>query len=158
VTIGLGLYRADVNTGAPRRRTLWEEGRRPGGLVALAAGLALLAVAALDARIFDHVTLATDLVCVCPPLAMATVFGVLAMTARGAVGDPADGFLQALVSGLAHHARALVVGYGLTLGLLALRKVALANAGVLRSSATRGRGQRDRSAGSRHPVDAPVSR
>ena len=39
-----------------------------------------------------------------------------------------------MVSGLAHHAGSLVVGYALTLGILALRQVALRNAGAIRSS------------------------
>ena len=39
------------------------------------------------------------------------------------------------MSGLAHHSGALVVGYALTLCLLALRQVALSNAGVLRGLA-----------------------
>jgi hypothetical protein len=146
-------YRARVSTDAPHRRTLWEEGRQPGRLVAVAAGLAVLVVVTLDSLLFDDITLLTDIVFVvvcgaaaltvrprdffvvgvCPPLLMATVFAVLAVVARGAVADPADGFLQAVVSGLAHHARALVLGYAVTLLLLALRQVALRNAGAIRS-------------------------
>ena len=38
------------------------------------------------------------------------------------MADPGDGFLQAVVSGLAHHAGSLVVGYALTLAILALRQ------------------------------------
>jgi hypothetical protein len=43
-----------------------------------------------------------------------------------------------VVSGLAHHARALVAGYGLTLALLALRQVAIRNAGRIRAHTTGG--------------------
>jgi hypothetical protein len=75
-----------------------------------------------------------------PPLLMAGTVAVLALLSRGSVADPADGLLQAVVSGLAHHARALVIGYVLTLGVLALRQVAVRNAGAIR-------------AGVRHPVD-----
>ena len=76
---------------------------------------------------------------VCPPLIMGGVFTVLAVLAPGALAEPSDGFLQAVVSGLAHHAGALVVGYGLTLGLLALRQMALRNAGAIRAAAKRSR-------------------
>jgi hypothetical protein len=145
-------YRADVSTGATHHRTLWEEGRRPGPLVAVAAGSALLAVVLLDLLVARELTLFFDiafvLVCgaaalavrpreffvigVLPPLLMAGMVGALAVLARGAVADPCDGFLQALVSGLAHHAGALIAGYGLTLALLALRQVAARNAGTIR--------------------------
>jgi hypothetical protein len=136
-----------VSTDAPRRRTLWEEGRQPGSLV----------VAGIDLLLFRDVTLLTDVVFVgvciaavlmvqprdffvvgvCPPLILAGVFAVLAVLASGALGDPSDGFLQIVVSGLAHHASALVIGYGLTLGLLAIRQMALRNAGALRAGARR---------------------
>jgi hypothetical protein len=36
------------------------------------------------------------------------------------------------VSGLAHHSGSLVAGYALTLAILALRQVALRNAGTIR--------------------------
>jgi len=68
-----------------------------------------------------------------PPLLMAATVGVLAVLTRGSVADPADGFLQSLVSGLAHHAGALVAGYVLTLAVLALRQVAMRNAGTIRA-------------------------
>ena len=149
-------YRADVSTGATHQRTLWEEGRRPGPVVAVAAGLALLAVMLLDLLVASELTLFFDisfvLVCgaaalavrprdffvigVFPPLLMAGMVGGPAIVARDAVADPTDGFLQALVSGLAHHSGALVAGYGLTLALLALRQVAARNAGTIRRGRT----------------------
>ena len=109
----------------------------------------------LDVAVFDRLTLLFDigfvLACagaallvrpreffvigVFPPLLLAGTVAVLALVDRDAVADPRDGFLQALVSGLAHHAGALIVGYGLTLGLLALRQQALSHQGVLRNSA-----------------------
>jgi hypothetical protein len=154
-----GFYRADVSTGAPHhppsRRTLWEEGRRPARLVVLAAGVLLLAVVLLDRLAFGHLTLFFDvafvLLCtaaalavrprdffavgVLPPLLMAATMAVLGVWSRGTAADPTDGFAQALVTGLAHHAGALVAGYGLTLAVLALRQVALRNAGAIRSRA-----------------------
>lgn len=72
---------------------------------------------------------------VLPPLSMLVIVAILAAFDRAAVADPADGFGQATVSGLAHHAGALVAGYTLTLGLLALRQVALRNAGAIRHGA-----------------------
>jgi hypothetical protein len=67
-----------------------------------------------------------------PPLLMlASVVGT-AVVDRSAVADRNDVLVQAVVSGLAHHAGALFVGYALTLTVLALRLVALRNAGVIR--------------------------
>ena len=139
---------------APQSRTLWEEGRKPGRLVASVAGLLVLAAVLLDLLLFDDLTLVFDvafvLICVAaalavrprdffvigvyPPLLMAGTVAVLAVLTPGVVAEPADGFLQAVVSGLAHHSGFLVLGYALTLGILALRQVALRNAGVLRHS------------------------
>ena len=141
-----------MSTGAPHRRTLWEEGRRPGRLVANAAGLVLLLVVLLDLAVNRQLTLFFDLsfVVVCvgaalavrprdffligvfPPLLMAGIFAVLAIVARGLVADAGDGLLQAVVSGLAHHSGYLVVGYVITLALLAVRQVAMHHSGSLR--------------------------
>lgn len=157
-------YGARVSTMAPHHRTLWEEGRRPGLLVAAVAGLALLCVAALDLAAFSGLTLLFDvafvMVCtaaalavrprdffvpgVLPPLLMAATIAVIATAWRGAVADPGDGFLQTLVSGLAHHAGALTVGYGLTLAVLALRQVARRNSGAIRTGARQRRPERTR--------------
>ncbi len=143
-----------MSTAASHRRTLWEEGRRPGRLVANAAGLLVLLVVLADLTISRDITLLFDvafvLTCVAaalavrprdffvvgvlPPLLMAGTFAVLAMIFRGAIADPADGFLQAVVSGLAHHSGSLVVGYGLTLVVLAIRQVAVRNAGTIRAA------------------------
>jgi len=142
-----------VSTGAPHRRTLWEEGRRPGPLVVVAAALLVLAVVSLDLLAFEGLTVLFDigfvLVCtaaalavrprdffvigVFPPLLMAGTIAVLSVQSPGTVADPGDGFLQSLVSGLAHHAGALVVGYALTLMVLALRQVAMRNSGTIRA-------------------------
>lgn len=143
-----------MSTSATHHRTLWEEGRKPGRLVANAAGLLVLLVVLVDLSISRNLTPVFDvafvLVCVAgalavrprdffvigvfPPLLMAGTVAVVALLFRSAVAEPRDGFLQAVVSGLAHHAGALVVGYALTLCLLALRQVALKNAGAIRAS------------------------
>jgi hypothetical protein len=154
VTTVPSLYRARVSTGTSHRRTLWEEGRRPGRLVVNAAGLLVLLVVLVDLAISRDVTILFDiafvLTCVAaalavrpqdffvvgvlPPLLMAGTFAVLATVFRSAIADPADGFLQAVVSGLAHHSGYLVLGYGLTLAILALRQVAVRNAGSIRTN------------------------
>jgi len=171
VTPPTGAYGAAVSTVAPHRRTLWEEGRRPGPLVTLAAGLLVLAAVLLDLQVSTDLGLLFDvvfvLVCigaalavrprdffmlgVFPPLLMAVTVTLLAVLTRGSVADPSDGLLQALVSGLAHHARALVAGYALTLAVLALRQVAIRNAGTIRAHADRGGAEpaRSRAPGSR---------
>lgn len=58
---------------------------------------------------------------VLPPVLFAGVVMLLAVVRRTAVAEPGDGFVQAVVSGLAHHATALAVGYALTLATLAAR-------------------------------------
>lgn len=140
---------------APRRKTLWEEGRHPGRLVVHAAAAVALVVVLAHLMLADELTwvfdLAFVLVCVSaalavrqrdffvvgvmPPLLMAGTMLVLAVVARGAIADARDGVIQALVSGLAHHAGALALGYALALGVLALRQVAARNAGVIRGAA-----------------------
>lgn len=71
---------------------------------------------------------------VLPPLLMLLTVLVLALTTRPVVADKGDGLVQAMVTGLAHQAGALVSGYALTLAVLALRQVALRNAGAIRST------------------------
>jgi hypothetical protein len=114
----------------------------------------VLLVVLLDLQVFSRLTLLFDtvfvLVCVAaalavrprdffaigvlPPLLMAATIAVVAVLSRGSVADPADGFLQTLVSGLAHHAGALIAGYALTLTVLALRQVAVRNSGTIRAT------------------------
>lgn len=125
-----------------RTRTLWEQGRTPGsGVVALAVTVALATVL-LDLALLDRVSLLFDLVfvllCVSvallvrprdffvvgvlPPLLMLGVFLTLATTHRSAIADPADGMVQAVVSGLSRHSIALGLGYALCLAALGLRQ------------------------------------
>jgi len=144
--------RAQQTAGA---RTLWEQGRRPGRGVAILATAAALAVAGANLSLADELSLVFDagfvLVClwaalavrprdffvvgVLPPLLMLGTVTLLALVARGTVADEVDGLVQAVVSGLAHHAGALVAGYSLALVVLALRQVALRNSGRLRTFA-----------------------
>ncbi len=69
---------------------------------------------------------------VLPPLALTATVLLLSFVDPGAVARPDDSVPQAAVSGLAHHAQALAVGYALTLLILGLRQVALRNSGRLR--------------------------
>ncbi len=69
---------------------------------------------------------------VMPPLLLAAAVTVLAIVEPAAVARADDAVAQAVVSGLAHHAIALVIGYALTLGVLALRQVALRHSGRIR--------------------------
>jgi hypothetical protein len=138
------------------RRTLWEEGRKPGRQVATLAVVAALVVVVLDLLLTSRIGLIFDLafVTICltaalsvrprdffvvgvlPPLLMLGAVVVLAVLARGAVAEPVDGLIQAVVSGLAHRAGGLIAGYGGTLAIIALRQVAMRNAGRIRAEAS----------------------
>ena len=123
-------------------RTLWEEGRQPGRQVVTLAAVVTGVVVALNLLLSGELGLFFDLafigVCaaaalsvrprdffvvgVSPPLLMLGVVLILALVARGAVAEEADGLIQAVVSGLAHRAGGLIAGYGLTLAVLAVRQ------------------------------------
>lgn len=144
---------SEVASGATRRRTLWEEGHHPGHLLVRVAVLMLAVAVALDLLVGNRLGIIYDvvfvLVCVAaalwvrprdfftvgvlPPLLLAATVVTLAVLDRAAVARPDDVLLQAVVSGLAHHALPLVVGYALTLAVLGLRQVALRHDGSLRS-------------------------
>jgi uncharacterized BrkB/YihY/UPF0761 family membrane protein len=137
------------------RRTLWEEGQHPGRLVLRAAVAALLVVTLVSLLFGNRIGVVFDvafvLICVAaalwvhpkdfftigvlPPLLLGFTVLVLSVLDRGAVAKANDTLLQAVVSGLAHHALALVIGYSLTLLVLALRQVALRHNGALRPRA-----------------------
>lgn len=123
------------------QRTLWEEGREPGRqVVALGLALALTAVV-VDQALLGQVGLFFDicfvLICVAtalavrprdfftvgvlPPLLMGAVFTLLGVTRPATIADPRDGVVQAVVTGLGHHAGALITGYVLCLAVLAVR-------------------------------------
>lgn len=122
-------------------RTLWEEGREPGRqVVALGVALALTAVV-VDQKLADGVGVLFDvafvLACVAmalsvrpsdfftvgvfPPLLMTAVFILVGATNPDAIADRGDGVVQAVISGLSHHAAGLVTGYALCLTVLAVR-------------------------------------
>jgi uncharacterized protein DUF6542 len=122
-------------------RTLWEEGHEPGRQV-VALGLALaLTVVAVDVGIGGRVGVLFDLafvgVCVVvallvrpedfftvgvlPPLIMLAVFALLAASRPVAIAEREDGVVQAVVTGLSHHAIALGVGYAACLACLVVR-------------------------------------
>jgi hypothetical protein len=133
-------------------RTLWQEGRHPGALVVSGVAAALGVAVLLQLAVADNLGWFFDLalvascvgaallvrprdffaVGVLPPLALGLTVLVVAQADRGAVARADDSLLQAVVSGLAHHAIALAVAYALTLGVLGLRQVALRNQGRLR--------------------------
>lgn len=56
-----------------------------------------------------------------PPLLMLVTCTLLALVAPTMIADPGDGAVQAVVSGLAHHALTLAVGYALCLVALQVR-------------------------------------
>jgi len=136
-------------------RTLWQEGRAPGRLVGFASAAAALVVVLLNLVSEGRIGLFFDvsfvLICVgaalavrpaelfvvgvLPPLLMAGTVTALALLDRSSVADPQDGLVQAVVSGLAHHATPLVIGYALALTILALRQLAARHDGRLRRSA-----------------------
>lgn len=122
--------------------SLWDEGVEP-GRQAVVLGLAVaLTVVAIDLLLVGELSFFFDLcfvalclglavvvrsgdfftVGVLPPLIMVAVFTLLALVAPGAVADPGDGLVQAVVSGLAHHSGALVGGYAVCLATLAARQ------------------------------------
>ncbi len=122
--------------------TIWEEGREPGHQVASLTVAVLLTAAVLDLLLSSPLGLVFDLtfvtlcavaaftvrptdffaVGVLPPLAMLGAIALLAATEPATVAHPADGLVQATVSGLSAHSVALVVGYLLCLAVLAVRR------------------------------------
>jgi len=124
-----------------QRRTVWEQGNESGRqVVVLGLALALTAVV-LDQAITGSVGWFFDvcfvLICVgtallvrpsdfftvgvLPPLLMVAVFTLLGFTRPDVIADKSDGVIQAVVSGLGHHAGALILGYALCLVTLAIR-------------------------------------
>ncbi len=126
--------------------TLWEEGRWSATRITRLAVVACALLVALDLLVTGSLGLLFDvgfvLVCVgaalavrpseffrigtLPPVLLLVVCGVLALVDRAAIASARDGLVQALISGLAHHSGALLVGYALCLGVLAIRSRVLA--------------------------------
>ena len=65
---------------------------------------------------------------VLPPLLLVGALVLLDATRPTVLGHPDDGLVQSVVTGLAHHSGALVVGYLLSLGVLAVRQKYVAQA------------------------------
>lgn len=126
----------------------------------LAVLLCVLLVAA-DIAVTDRLDLAFDVgfvvVCVAaalavrprdffsigvlPPILLLVVCALLALGRRSAVADPGDGFVQGVISGLAHHAGALATGYALCLAVLAMRHRVIRRRTRLRRRVEPGAGQ-----------------
>ncbi len=121
--------------------TLWEEGQLSGSRVTRLAVLLGLLVLALDLSVNRRLTLVFDigfvLIClgaafavrprdffrvgVLPPPLLLGFITLVAVVHRGWVAEASDSAIQAVVSGLAHRANALLVAYLLVLGVLAMR-------------------------------------
>ena len=117
-----------------------------GSRVTRLAVLAGVLVLAVDLAINGHPTIVFDigfvLICVgaalavrprdffaigvLPPLLLLSLMTLVALVHRAWVGSPGDGLLQAVVSGLAHRASALLTAYLLTLAVLAIRHQVIA--------------------------------
>ena len=113
-----------------------------GSRVTRLAVLAALVVLALDLAISQRLTFVFDigfvLVCVgaalavhprdffhvgvLPPLLLLGLIAAVAIAHSGWVAESGDGFVQAVVSGLAHRATGLLAAYLLALGVLAIRQ------------------------------------
>jgi hypothetical protein len=81
------------------------------GFVLVCVGAAL----AVHPRDFFHVG-------VLPPLLLLGLISLVAIVHAGWVAEKGDGFVQAVVSGLAHRATGLLAAYLLALGVLAIRQ------------------------------------
>ena len=124
-----------------RQTVLHQAGLEPGRRVVALGAAAALTVTVLDVLLVGELSLFFDLcfVVIClgvaaavppedffvaavlPPLLMVGLFTLLGLAAPAAVADPGDGVVQAVVAGLAHHSAALLAGYVLCLGCLAVR-------------------------------------
>jgi len=123
------------------QRTLWEEGHESGRQVVVLGVALALTITAVDLVVFGRLTVLFDVcfvlscvalallvrpsdfftVGVLPPLLMVGVFVLIGLTRPDVIADPSDGVVQAVVSGLANHAGALITGYLLSLAVLAVR-------------------------------------
>lgn len=121
--------------------TLWEEGRWSGRRVTrfsmLVCTLLVLTDVLLTARlgrVFDSgfIVLCVGMalavhprdffrVGVLPPLLLLGISVLLGLGHRTAVAERGDGFVQSVISGLAHHSGALMAGYALALAVLGIR-------------------------------------
>ena len=121
--------------------TLWEEGRWSGRRVtrfsvlvsALLVAVDVLATGRLE-RVFDSgfIVLCVGMalairpqdffrVGVLPPMLLLGISVILGLGHRSAIAAAGDGFIQSVISGLAHHSGPLLLGYALALAVLGIR-------------------------------------
>lgn len=120
---------------------MWEEGRWSGSRVtrfSIFACVLLVVTNATVAGRLDHVfDIGFVVLCVAaalairpsefftvgilPPILILGVCVVLSAVHRGSIAPSDDGFIQAVISGLAHHSGGLLAGHALALGVLAIR-------------------------------------
>lgn len=129
-----------------RARTIWEEGTEPGRQVVLLGAAATLTIAVVNLLISGELTWVFDVlfvilsvilalrvhprdfltIAMLPPILMIVSFFVLAIAGPGSIAQSGDGVVQALVTGLTHHAGALAAGFVLCLLCLGIRQRFLA--------------------------------
>jgi hypothetical protein len=120
---------------------VWEEGRWSGRRVTRFSVLVCALLVLLDVAVSGHLGRIFDtgfiLLCigmalavrprdffrvgVLPPMLLLGTSLVLALGHRSAIAGKDDGFVQSVISGLAHHSGALLAGYALTLAVLGIR-------------------------------------
>lgn len=130
-----------VSSGHTPVRPVWDGATRGSEVVALAIALTLTA-ATIEIAIGGHLRLFFDVcfVAIClsaammvrprdfftagvlPPLLMLGTMVLVALNGARVIAQPHDNVVQAVVSGLAHHAVALFVGYAACLVTLVLRQ------------------------------------
>lgn len=131
--------------------TVWEEGNWSGDRVTRLSALLCLVLLGLDLALTHGIGLVFDigfaLICIAaalavrprdffrvgvlPPLLLLGCAVVVSLVHRTAVANPGDGYVQAVISALAHHSGALLAGYALALAVLAIRqRVAARSAGT----------------------------
>ena len=140
-----------------RAPTLWEEGTEPGRKVVLLGAVATFTLLLLDLALNESATILFDLgfvlacvtaalmvrpadfftIGVYPPLLMLGSFWLVALFRPDSIAREQDSAFQAVISGLAHHAGALLTGYGLCLACLAVRQKVLQSSNRAGSPAPR---------------------
>jgi hypothetical protein len=121
--------------------TLWEEGRWSGRRVTRFSVLVCTLLVVADVlltgrlgRVFDSgfIVLCVGMalavrpqdffrVGVLPPMLLLGLAVALGLVHRTAIAERGDGFVQSVISGLAHHSGALMAGYALALAVLGIR-------------------------------------
>jgi hypothetical protein len=120
---------------------VWEEGSWSGDRVTRLSGLLCLVLLGSDLALTHKIGLVFDIgfamICIAgalavrprdffrvgvlPPLLLLGCAMVASLVARTTVANPGDGYVQGVISALAHHSGALLAGYALALAVLAIR-------------------------------------